>query len=380
MAKVFFSYCHKDAELRQELETHLSLLKRRGKITAWHDREIVPGDDLHHSISQNLQSADLILFLVSPAFIASDYCFDVEVKAAMRMHETRQARVLPIILRPCDWHEAPFGHLLASPKDGKPIVSWPNMDEAMVDVVAAIKRALTAIEAAQPPAAPASSPSTPPAPKEPRREDPPGGASAADEETFVLELFALARERIAAALRRWEKGEGTGSRMEVSPPDHLLVRLWTGNRAMGLFTVGCYVGKRHVVVPDHKDARVPGFGDEGLLENILHWRPPQMEFEPSRIGGSTKPPGSDYEGGPRFEIVRGPSLSWKRRRPDRDPYPTLLLPNRIAISSMHGGLSAEDGPGAETLGPEEVARRLWVGLMGQLFMFEDVGKYFDEPG
>lgn len=142
MAKVFFSYCHKDEDLRDRLEVHLSMLKREGAIESWHDRRIAAGSELDGAISDNLEAADLILLLVSPDFLNSSYCYDREMMRAMERHESGDARVIPIILHHCDWHSAPFGKLLATPRDGKPIVSWADHNEALLDVVKMIRQAL----------------------------------------------------------------------------------------------------------------------------------------------------------------------------------------------------------------------------------------------
>lgn len=142
MAKIFFSYSHRDEELRDELEKHLSILKRQGFIEAWHDRRIGAGGELAREISQNLETADVILLLVSADFLASDYCYDIEMKRAMERHAAGEARVIPVILRPCDWQDAPFGKLLATPPDGNPVTRFPTLDDAFVLVVAAIKQAL----------------------------------------------------------------------------------------------------------------------------------------------------------------------------------------------------------------------------------------------
>src|SRR5262252_629980 len=142
VATVLFSYSQRDENLRDRLETHLSVVKRQGVIEAWHDRRIVAGDEFGGRIGAELERADIILLLVSPDFLASDYCFDVEMTRAMERHKSGTARVIPVILRPCDWHSTPFGKLLAAPKDGKPIVSWPDLDEAFLDVVREIRAAL----------------------------------------------------------------------------------------------------------------------------------------------------------------------------------------------------------------------------------------------
>lgn len=118
------------------------MLKHEGLIEAWHDRRILAGDEFDNSISTNLDAANIILLLVSPDFLASRYCFEIEVARAMERHVSGDARVIPVILRHCDWHHAPFGTLLAAPKDGKPIKSWPDLDEAFLDVVKQVRAAL----------------------------------------------------------------------------------------------------------------------------------------------------------------------------------------------------------------------------------------------
>ena len=142
MASVFFSYSHKDEDLRNELEVQLSGSKRQGVISTWHDRRITAGTELGSAIDGNLRIADVILLLVSPDFINSDYCYEKEMDQAMERHKSCAARVIPVILRPCDWHGLPFGKLLATPTDGKPVTKWPDRDEAFLNVVQAIKAAL----------------------------------------------------------------------------------------------------------------------------------------------------------------------------------------------------------------------------------------------
>lgn len=140
MIEVFFSYSHKDEATRDELETHMAMLKRQGVISAWHDRRIVAGSELDGEISANLERAGVILLLVSPYFLASNYCYDVEMRRAMERHAAGDARVIPIIVDPCDWHVAPFGTLLALPQDGKPISKFPNMHDAFLQITKEIRR------------------------------------------------------------------------------------------------------------------------------------------------------------------------------------------------------------------------------------------------
>ncbi|CAO4173233.1 toll/interleukin-1 receptor domain-containing protein [Methylorubrum populi] len=149
MATVFFSYSHVDEGLRDRLEIALSALKRQGLIEAWHDRRLIAGDDFDRGVRGELERADVILLLVSPDFIASDYCYGVEMTRALERHERGEARVIPVILRACDWHPLPFGKLLAAPRDGKPVRSWPDLDEAFLDVAQKIRAALPKAEAAR---------------------------------------------------------------------------------------------------------------------------------------------------------------------------------------------------------------------------------------
>jgi hypothetical protein len=118
-----------------------AILKRQGVISVWHDRRIGAGADWAGEISEHLESAQVILLLVSASFLASDYCYDVELKRALERHGRREARVIPVILQPVDWHEAEFGHLQALPKDAKPVTAWKNRDEAFTNVSVGIRNA-----------------------------------------------------------------------------------------------------------------------------------------------------------------------------------------------------------------------------------------------
>lgn len=146
MPTLFFSYSHKDEPLRDQLETHLSGLKRQGIISSWHDRRIIAGTEFGDMIDVHIATSDVILLLVSPDFIASDYCYECEMQQAMERHRRGQAKVIPVILRPCDWHDLTFGKLLAAPTDGRAVTMWPNLDEAFLDVVTAIKNAMKELD------------------------------------------------------------------------------------------------------------------------------------------------------------------------------------------------------------------------------------------
>lgn len=141
MINLFFSYAHEDEELRDELEVHLSMLKRSGLVRAWHDRRITAGSDLGGEISKHLEEADVILLLLSPHFLASDYCYETEATRALQLHEAGKAVVIPVILQPCDWLESPFRKLRGTPKDGKPVAKFANINDAFLEVTRDIREA-----------------------------------------------------------------------------------------------------------------------------------------------------------------------------------------------------------------------------------------------
>ncbi|MGH6680843.1 MAG: TIR domain-containing protein, partial [Bradyrhizobium sp.] len=132
-----------DEDLRDQLEKHLTMLKRQGVIETFHDRRILAGNEVDQSISTELERADVILLLVSPDFLASTYCYDIEMRRALERHRQGETRVIPVILRHCDWHSAPFGNLIATPSDGKPIKAFPDLDEGFLQVAQAIRQALS---------------------------------------------------------------------------------------------------------------------------------------------------------------------------------------------------------------------------------------------
>lgn len=138
--KLFYSYSHKDEELRDQLQVHLALLTRQEIITASYDRDINAGEEWAGKVDEHLNSADIILLLVSPDFIASDYCYDTEMQRAMQRHEAGAARVIPVVLRPCDWPSATFGKLQALPRDGRPVTTWKDRDEAFLSISQGIRR------------------------------------------------------------------------------------------------------------------------------------------------------------------------------------------------------------------------------------------------
>jgi hypothetical protein len=143
---VFYSYSHEDSRFKLQLETQLSMMRRQGLIDEWSDRELTAGEDFANEIDDRLLRADLVLLLISPDFLASDYCYEREMNTALERHERGEARVIPIILRHVDWKDAPFAHLLALPPDGKPVTGFAKRDKAWLEVATGIRGVVTTLK------------------------------------------------------------------------------------------------------------------------------------------------------------------------------------------------------------------------------------------
>jgi TIR domain len=139
---VFISYSHDDIALRKELDKHLSLLKDEKIISVWTDSDIRPGTEWEEQIREKLNSAQIILLLVSSNFLASSFCRSVEMTKAIERHKANTARVIPIILCPVLWEIAPFGKLQALPlaSDNRPfpVTSWVQHHDAWKNIALGI--------------------------------------------------------------------------------------------------------------------------------------------------------------------------------------------------------------------------------------------------
>ena len=137
---------YKDQKLLDELVKHLSSLKKQGRIFYWYGRMIGPGKETIHEIDYHLDTADIILLMVSPDFISSDYC-DNQVKRALERQRVGAVIIVPIILRPSNWKDTLFGMLQPLPAQGKPITTWSNRDEALLDVTSGIRQIIDELAA-----------------------------------------------------------------------------------------------------------------------------------------------------------------------------------------------------------------------------------------
>jgi hypothetical protein len=137
--KIFLSYAHEDEAMKAQLDKNLVMLKKSDKVDVWQDRKILAGDAWDESISKALAEADIILLLISVDFNNSQYIWDKELKLALERHQRNEARVIPVILRTCEWSEMPYARLQALPTGAKPISSFTDADTAYTDVAKGIR-------------------------------------------------------------------------------------------------------------------------------------------------------------------------------------------------------------------------------------------------
>mgnify|MGYP000311237679 FL=1 len=137
--KIFLSYSHEDENMKNILDKNLVMLKRSDKIDVWQDRAIKAGEVWDEQIRRELEAADIILLLISVDFNNSQYIWNKELKTAMERHERGEARVIPIILRTCEWSEMPYAKLQALPTNAKPISSFTDTDVAYTEVAKGIR-------------------------------------------------------------------------------------------------------------------------------------------------------------------------------------------------------------------------------------------------
>lgn len=132
--EIFFSYAHEDEDLMNNVRRQLVVFERNERILKWHDRMIQAGAEWRGDIDDRLRRASIILLFMSPHFIESKYCYEVEGLAALERHAAGDARIIPVVLRPCSWTQTPFGDFQALPRDGRPVSRWDDLDEACLNV------------------------------------------------------------------------------------------------------------------------------------------------------------------------------------------------------------------------------------------------------
>ena len=138
--RIFMSYSHKDRDMKGELYNHLAALRHNEKVEVWQDSELLGGDEFDPEIADQLVKADIILLLISVDFNNSQYIWQKELNMAMQRHREGTARVVPIILRDCDWTGLPYSGLNALPLDGKPVTSYALRDTAYTEIAKQLRR------------------------------------------------------------------------------------------------------------------------------------------------------------------------------------------------------------------------------------------------
>jgi hypothetical protein len=247
MTRVFISYSHQDEQYRVELDKHMALLRREKLVDVWSDHCIRPGEEFDPAIAGALEAADLILLLISADFMHSDYCSTVEMTRAMERHKEGSARVVPIILRPCDWHSAPFGRIKSLPTDAKEVTRWRTLDEAFLNIVQQLRSMLTqpASRAAGPASSVRSAESLPPAntpiangsARMPRSSNLalPRKFSDEDRYDFTVRTFAYVQTYYEGSLQELQaRNPGTSSRLTpLSPVAFKAIIFQEGKRVAG---------------------------------------------------------------------------------------------------------------------------------------------------
>lgn len=137
--EVFYSYAEEDESYAKRLQQHLVLLKRQNLITDWYAEKVKVGETKSEEVMRHLNTAPIILLLISTSYLASDHYSELEL--AMERQKAHEARVIPILIHPIEkgWEKTPVLQLQAIPRNGKAIAQWKNIDEAFVAVAADIR-------------------------------------------------------------------------------------------------------------------------------------------------------------------------------------------------------------------------------------------------
>src|SRR2546421_2000807 len=144
---IFCGYAHEDKSLFNHLNKHLAVQRSQKSITLWHYGEIPPGAEWELAITHHLDQADIILLLISPSFMDSEYCRGKEMRRAVERHKSGEVRVIPILLRPTpDWKTTALGSLQALPTHAKPVTIWRSRDEAFANIAEGITKVIQQVQ------------------------------------------------------------------------------------------------------------------------------------------------------------------------------------------------------------------------------------------
>jgi GTP-binding protein EngB required for normal cell division len=142
---VFLSYSHKDDRWVRYLRPHFKALEKTHGIDFWHDKRIEAGSDWRAEIVSAISACRVAILLVSADFLASDFIQLEELPRLLGEASARGVKILPLIVRPCDFSETPIiGCFQAFNDPLRPVAGLRPTDRErlFVKVVSAVKQAL----------------------------------------------------------------------------------------------------------------------------------------------------------------------------------------------------------------------------------------------
>lgn len=226
---------------------HLSVLRRDGAIEQWYDRDILAGGNIDNDISEQLENCDLFLALVSPDFLASNYCYEHEMTRALERHDQGTMRVIPIVVEPCDWKSSPLRKLKALPRDGKAVSDWTNENSAYLDIVTELRRVVAATKSAE---AIITSEPTPSISKQERKYRVKRDFDEIDHSDFRETAFEMLRSYFEAAISEIDGIDGIRARFAQLGPQSFSATVINQSRDRGIAYIAVHIGSHRM-----------GFGD-----------------------------------------------------------------------------------------------------------------------
>ena len=349
------------------LEVHLAALRREGRISTWHDRRLEAGAEWEPELRKHLDEAEVMVLLLSPDFLNSDFCWTVEMEAALARHHAGTAHVIPVVLRHCDWKNTSLAALQALPRDGTPISAWPDQDEAFLGVVQGLRRRLSDLASQVAEAPPATLP--PPAERTRNSRQPGKKPSLAWE--FVRNLAMNVGANLLASLviagilgvLGWftvQELRESPLTAPPTPPAGAVLRLELGVHSAPIRQIAVDQAERYLVTgSDDRSVRIWEL-ESGELRQVL--RPPLGSGDASRINAVAISPDGSRIAASGFDSESPDTHSiylfeWGGKlgkgigglaSPIRD---LAFSPDgsRIAVAFLGGGLGVYDSRTGETL-------------------------------
>jgi TIR domain len=153
LVNVFISYAHEDRKWCTRLRDQLGALVNLGHIHLFDDGEIGAGEKWDDRIRQELDSADIIVLIVSDKFMSSKYSTTVELQRAIKGHASKSVCVIPVVADHVDVDALPFRNLQFFPldenRDLKPLVDWKDeVSRPLADIARSIRKEAERIKGA----------------------------------------------------------------------------------------------------------------------------------------------------------------------------------------------------------------------------------------